>query len=55
MIFKKIDILKNFLKKIIHLKRYQRTTAGLKSATQAVTPAFQSIGGTMKNSLSNLR
>jgi hypothetical protein len=34
---------------------YQRTTAGLKSATQAVTPAFASIGGTMKNSLSNLR
>jgi len=34
---------------------YQKTTAGLKSATQAITPAFQSLGGTMKSSIGNLR
>jgi len=37
---------------------YQKTTAGLKSATQAITPAFQNIsylGGSMKNSIGNLR
>ena len=37
------------------LIRYQKTTAGLKSATQAITPAFQSLGGTMKSSIGNLR
>ena len=50
-----ICLLKNFNYINYLINRYQRTTAGLKSATQAVTPAFASIGGTMKNSLSNLR
>lgn len=33
---------------------YQKTSSGLKTASQKITPAFQSLGGTMKNSLSNL-
>ena len=35
--------------------RYQKTTAGLKSATQKITPAFSTLGGTMKSSLGSFR
>lgn len=34
---------------------YQKTTAGLKSATQKITPAFSTLGGTMKSSLGSFR
>lgn len=43
------------LSQIKSFTAYQKTTAGLKSATQAITPAFQSLGGTMKSSIGNLR
>jgi hypothetical protein len=33
---------------------YQKTTSSIKTATQKITPAFQTIGSTMKTSLSNL-
>jgi len=33
---------------------YQKTTSSLKTATQKITPAFQTIGTSMKTSLSNL-
>lgn len=36
-------------------KSYQKTSAGLKTATQKITPAFSTFGGTMKNSLGSLR
>lgn len=34
---------------------YQKTSAGLQTATQKITPAFSSIGGTLKNSFGNLK
>ncbi|CAF0703124.1 unnamed protein product [Brachionus calyciflorus] len=34
---------------------YQKTSASLKSATQKITPTFQTWGGTVKNSLGSLR
>jgi len=43
------------LNQIKSMTAYQKTTAGLKSASQAITPAFQSFGGSMKSSLGNLR
>lgn len=33
---------------------YQKTTSSIKQATQKITPAFQTIGTSMKSSLSNL-
>ncbi len=37
------------------LKRYQKTKAGLNSATQKVTPAFQTIGSSFKTKLGEMR
>jgi hypothetical protein len=34
---------------------YQKTTASVKQASSKITPAFQQLGGAMKNSLGNLR
>ena len=34
---------------------YQKTTSTLKGATQKITPAFSNLGGTVKNSIGNLR
>jgi len=34
---------------------YQKTSAGLKSATQKITPSFSSIGTSMKSGLGNFR
>jgi len=34
---------------------FQKTSVGLKTATSKITPAFQTLGCTMKNSIGNLR
>lgn len=43
------------MKIIFLILSYQKTSAGFKSATQKITPAFQTLGGTMKSSLGSLR
>ncbi|CAF0703118.1 unnamed protein product [Brachionus calyciflorus] len=40
---------------IVSNDAYQKTSASLKSATQKITPTFQTWGGTVKNSLGSLR
>ncbi|RNA32984.1 tumor D54-like isoform X4 [Brachionus plicatilis] len=40
---------------LVSNEAYQKTSAGFKSATQKITPAFQTLGGTMKSSLGSLR